>query len=328
MVVRYSSLNRLEKPKMTLCNPGSVYTNGYLSKTVGILSDHEAEELSLNFNAVSELNFRMNRVRRDDPDEDAYALRLYKSVQNRRLIFLDDIGYFVITEVKDGFDGGKTYKDVRAESADVEVQQKMIPYIEDGTYPFLTVEEPGEEPVKGIFERIMETLPLWLIGHVDDTVAEKWRTFEDVDTTLNCLAFMVQNLQDAYECIVLFDTINRVVNVYDQNNYVRRTNIHLTKDDVINSLDISENAEDVYTAISVMGDENVTISAINPLGTNVIYNFDYYLSWMSDGLQAKVTAWQSAVESARSGYYDKNLEYYQKMTQAADYQAEIDKIDI
>ena len=28
MVVRYSSLNRLEKPELTLCNPGSVFENG------------------------------------------------------------------------------------------------------------------------------------------------------------------------------------------------------------------------------------------------------------------------------------------------------------
>ena len=328
MVVRYSSLNRLERPKMTLCNPGSVYEGGYLSKVVGILCDHEAEELALNFNATSELSFRISRVRRDDSAEDAEALRLYRAVQNRRLIFVDDIGYFVITEVKEGFEGKRAYKDVRAESADVEIMQKMVPFIEDGTYPFSTVERTGQEPVKGIFDRIVETLPMWTIGHVDSAVSQRWRTFEDVDDTLNCLAFLTQNLQDAYECIVLFDTVNRVINVYDQNNYVRRTDIHLTRDDVINSLDISENAEDVYTAISVMGDENVTISAINPVGTNVMYNFNYYLSWMSDELRSKVEAWQQAVEDIRAQYYSANLEYFQKMTQAADYEAEIGRIDI
>ena len=31
MIVRYSSLNRLEKPLFTLCNPGSVYTNGMVN---------------------------------------------------------------------------------------------------------------------------------------------------------------------------------------------------------------------------------------------------------------------------------------------------------
>ena len=160
---------------------------------------------------------------------------------------------------------------------------------------------------------------------MDETVADKWRTFEDVDTSLNCLSFLLENMQDAYECIIIFDCIRRIINVYAQNNYVRQTDIHITKDDLINSLDISESAEDLYTAISVLGGENVTIGAINPLGTNVIYNFDYYLGWMSEGLGEKVKAWQNAVDSKKDAYYNLNLQYHEKLAKAADLQMEFDK---
>ena len=110
MIVRYSSLNRLETPKFTLCNPGSVCANGVLSKVVGMLVDTEAEEIVFNFNATSELNLRINRIIRDDPEENAYTFAIYKAVQNRRLIVVDDIGYFVITNIEDGFDGHNHYK--------------------------------------------------------------------------------------------------------------------------------------------------------------------------------------------------------------------------
>ncbi len=116
---------------------------------------------------------------------------------------------------------------------------------------------------------------------MDNAVSAKYRTFEDVDTKLNILSFMLENMQDAYECIFIFDIANRTINVYDQNDYVRQTDIHITKDDLIKSIDISENSDDLYTAISVMGDDNITISAINPLGGNTICNFSNYLSWMS-----------------------------------------------
>ena len=324
MVVRYNSLNRLEKPKLTLCSPGSTYNNGAISNVVGILTDHEAEEVVFNFNATSELNFRINRIRRKSAEDNEHTYALFKSVQNRRLVFMDDIGYFMITSIDDGYQDGTQYKDVRAQSIDIEIQQKMIPYIEDGTYRFSTDEL---EQNKGIFETIVEVLPLWTIGHVDSSVASKWRTFEDVDTSLNCLAFLLENIQDAYECIVLFDIVNRTINVYDQNNYVKDTSVHITKDDVINSIDITENAEDLYTAISVLGDENVTISAINPIGTNVIYNFDYYLEWMSDNLREKVIEWRDDVESAKEDYYINNLVYYRKLAEASDLQAEIDKLN-
>lgn len=186
MLVKYNKLNRLEVPKLTLCNPGSVFDDGCLTKYVGILNDHEAEELCLNFNATSELNFRVNRVRRENSEENSHTYSLYKSVQNRRLVFVDDIGYFMITNVEDGYEDKKHFKDVKAKSIDVEIQQKMIPYIADGTYKF-TSNSSGTE--KGIIETIVETLPLWTIGYIDESVATRWRTFEDVDTSLNCLGY-------------------------------------------------------------------------------------------------------------------------------------------
>ena len=324
MIVRYSSLNRLEKPLFTLCNPGSVYTNGMVNKVVGMLVDTEAEEIVFNFNATSEFNLRVNRITRDDPAENAHVYSVYKAVQNRRLIFVDDIGYFMITNIEDGFDGYNHYKDVTAKSVDAEIAQKMVPFIENGTYRFSS-DKTGTN--KGLLETVVETLPLWTIEYVDDAVAERWRTFEDVDTSINCLAFMLQNMQDAYECIFVFNNITRTISVYDQANYVRQTNIHITKEDLINSLDITENADDLFTAVSVLGDDNVTIAAINPLGTNVIYDFTYYLSWMSDSLSEKVVAWQNAIDAEKESYYNLNLGYFKKMTEASNLDMEIQKLD-
>lgn len=322
MLVKYSSLNRLEVPKLTLCSPGSVYRDGLLTNTVGILTDHEAEEIVFNFNSISELNFRINKIRREDAEDNAHTYALYRAVQNRRLIFVDGIGYFMITNITDGYSENTHYKDVSAQSIDIEIQQKMIPYIENGTYRFASDEVESQ---KGIIETIAEVLPLWTIGYVDDTVAKRYRTFEDVDTSLNCLSFLMSNVQDAYECIFVFDIINRIINVYDQANYVHQTDIHLTKDDLINTLDITENAEDLYTAIRVMGDENVTIAAINPTGANVIYNFDFYLDWMSEALRDKVKTWEQAVKNAMPTYYDLNLQYYDKLQKANELQMDVEK---
>lgn len=327
MIVRYDSLNRLETPVLILCNPGSVQKNdGSITNVIGTIVDSEAEEAVLNFNAVSELNFRVNRVRRDNPTEDSIALNIYKSIKNRRLIFAKDIGYFMITSVKDGLSDGIQYKDITAQSADVEIQQKMVPYIENNTYKFWKDETEEDD---GLIQKIVKPIPLWKIGHIDDAVAERYRTFEDVDTSLNCLSFMIENMQDAYECIFIFDTINRIINVYDQSSYVKETSIHLTKDDLIDTIDITENADDLYTAISVFGDsDDVTISAINPLGSNTIYNFNYYLEWMSEGLREKVKAWQKSVEEARPDYYTLNESYYTKLEEQNNINFEIQKLEI
>lgn len=324
MIVRYDALDRLEKPNLRLCNPGSICVDGAPNKVIGGLSDYEAEELLLNFNATSQLSFRINRVHHENADDDAYAMRMYRAVANRRLIFVDEIGYFAITEVVAGYDNGHNYKDVTAQSIDVEIQQKMIPFIADGTYPIITL--LGNE-AEGILNQITDVLPNWTIGEVDENVRQKFRTFEDVDTSLNCLSFLLINVQNAYECIFIFDIINRVINVYDQNNYVNKTHVHLTKDDVIRSLDITENADDLYTALTVLGENNLTIAAINPLGTNTIYNFGYYMGWMSPSLYAKVGDWQRDINAIRDEYYEHNVAYYEELEDSYDLEAEIQRLN-
>lgn len=324
MIVKYNSLDKTETPILTLCNPGSTYNNGYLTNVVGILTDCEAEEIVFNFNAISELNFRINKVERETSTENNSIKELYNAVKNRRLIFIDGIGYFSITNIEDNYQDGIAYKDVKAQSIETELQQKQIPYIEDGTYRFLT---DGNETTIGLFNRIVEVLPLWTIGHIDESIKNRWRTFEDVDVTLNCLGFLIDNMQDAYECIFIFDNINRRINVYDQSNYVYRTGIQITKDDIIKSLNISENADDIYTAISVKGSDDLNISAINPLGGSVIYNFHYYLNWMSPSLRTKVSQWQTAVNNAKDNYYQNNLNYFNQLEQVSNLQAEINQLD-
>jgi hypothetical protein len=322
MIVRYDKLERLERPQFALCNPGSeLLSNGTLSKAVGWLTDCEAVEFSFNFNATSELNFRINCVGDDDAEIRDHKYTMFRSVQNRRLVYADDIGFFVITGVTDGYDGHLRYKDIRAESVDVEIQQKKVPYIPDGTYRF-----QSDASNKGILETIVETLPLWTIGHIDSSLSNKWRTFEDVDVDKNCLSFMIEDIQNAYECIVLFDIASRTINIYDQSNYVHNTSVYLTKDDVINSLEISEDAGDLYTAVSVFGDDDVTISPINPTGSNVIYNFDYYLSWMSPELRNKVQSWQEEIDAVFDSYCNLNQSYYDKLAEASVKQSEINRI--
>lgn len=317
MIVKFDSLDRFEVPKFYVCNPGSVVKDGTITNVLGCLSDTSDEELVMNFNATSELSFRLNRIIRENSEENAYSAKLYRAIQNRRMIFVEDIGYFVVTSVDDGYDDGVYYKDVRAESCEVELQNKMLPFIEDGTYKFTD-----------LLEMIVSSMPYWLIGSVNGDVALKYRTFTDVPDDTNVLAFLLDNMQDAYECIFMFDTVHRIINVYDQNNFISETQIHITKEDVINSIVISEGSEDLYTAINVHGDENLNISPVNPLGTNILYNFDYYLDWMTPELKAKVVSWQELVKSKEDEYYSLNLQYFEKMTGQSNTSSEIARLEI
>lgn len=323
MNIRFDSLNRFEIPKITVCNPGSMYVDGCVTKTVGILVGTEAEELMLNFNAPSEFNFRVSELQDDDKNASEYLSKMYKSIQNKRLLFVDDIGYFVISSVISNIENGVKFKDVSARSIDAELEARKVPYIENGTYKLYSVDDSS-----GIANKIADNLPMWRIGYVADSIASKYRTIEDVDLDQNCLSFFLEKIQDAYECIVKFDTTNRVIRIYDQESCVKHTDIHITDRDIINSISISENGDELYTALSVVGGDNITISAINPIGTNTIYNFSYYLGWMSEDLRRKVKMWQYAVKSSQDEYYRLNSAYYTGLSTSNDLQMEIDRLNI
>lgn len=323
MIAKFDSYRKFETPMLYVCNPGCVYNGKLLSNVAGILTDVSDIELVFNFNATSELNFRAYKVRRQDAEENRQMLSLYRSLRNRKLIYMDDIGFFVITEVEESYDKGIYYKDIKAESCEAELRNKGIPYIPDGTYKFFT----GESGNPGIIEMLMQVAPMWTLGDIDVSVVNRWRTFEDVDITKNILGFMLENLQDAYECLFEFDPINRIVSVYDQSNYVHETNIHITKDDLISGLEVTESSDDLYTAVSVTGDEDLSINAINPLGTNVIYNFNYYLDWMTSDLGEKVRTWQNLIDSYSQQYYNIQLAKHNNLTAKSVLESERVKLD-
>lgn len=323
MLVSFDSLNRFETPTFALCNPGSYISDGKLTNVVGMLANTSDEELVLNFGSLSELNFRITSVG-DGSDEWEYLNDMYLGIQNRRLIFVENIGYFAISSVHETNDGAVKYKDVDAKSIEVELEQKMIPYIQDGTYRF--VKQSGSQ-TDGIMDMIMRNLPMWSVDHIDSAVAERYRTFEAVDVSLNCYGFLMNNVQDAYECIFIYDIVNRKISVYDKANYIDRTDIVLTRDDLEMSVAIEENADDLYTALTVRGSDDVTVSSLNPIGSSTIYDFSYYIPWMSPPLRVKVTTWMNAVRNAESAYATLNLQYYTTLTSAFGLTADVGKIN-
>ena len=316
MVVRFDALSRLELPTLTLCNPGCKFRGGLLTNPVGELPRTEAEEFTYHFNASSELNLRIYCQGAEDPVINAHMAKVYNAIQNKRLIYASDVGFFVISNVRADEADGMKYKDVQAKSCDTEIAQKKVPFIADGTYRF-----------DEVLNTVMSVVPLWTVAHIDEAVAERWRTFENVDATMNCLGFMLQNMQDAYSCIFLFDILNRTVSVYDQAGYIRQTNIHLSPDGLINSLQTDESEEDIYTALSVTGVDDIGIGPVNPLGTNVVYDFGFYLDWMTPELQQKVSQWQEDVSNSREQYQSLSRSFYTVQTAMSNAQMEVERLN-
>ena len=191
MYAKYNSFNRLDVPIFTLCYPGATYNDGVLTNVIGNIPLTCDEELSINFNSLSELSLRAYSMKNNVISD------VFKKINSKALIFVEGFGFFQITECDTNYDDELDYKDITAESCESELQNKATPYIEDNTYLF-----------SDLLQTLVKQVPLWTIGSIDNSVANKYRYFEDVDTDSNILSFMLEDMQDAYECIFLFDIIN------------------------------------------------------------------------------------------------------------------------
>ena len=97
----FDYFNLSEIPTFILCNP-----NKEKLYALGGISDRQYHP---RFNALSEISFRA-----DEYVNDIY-MEYYPYIVSRRLVYLVDIGYFLITEVNDSNDGIVKYKEVKCQ---------------------------------------------------------------------------------------------------------------------------------------------------------------------------------------------------------------------
>lgn len=297
--------------------PSNIYepntTGTVLTRVIGEIVDKDNEELVINFNQTSTLSFRAYKVDSHNDDlQNKIAKRVYDNLKNRKSIFVEGIGFFIITEVKSEYKDGQYYKDVEATSAEIEIENKMIPYIGEGRDETGAIQAmSGTFAFRDLLTQLMTATPKWTIGYIDNKVSALYRTFDDVSTDTNILSFMLEDMQEAYECVFVFDIINRVVNVYAQSNYINNTNIHLTTDDLINTLTVEEKSDDIYTVLEVdCDDELIAFNAINPTYDSRLYDFTYYLDEMSPSLRTKVINYQNYIKNQMKPGQTNNFYYY------------------
>jgi hypothetical protein len=274
---------------VTLCNPNNV--------EIGIIDrDNIQDEFKITptFNEVSKLSMKVYKNLGDT------ALPCYDKIKKRRQLFIDGFGYFTITEVKEADIGVNPYKDVEAYSCEFELSTINVPYI-DGTYKFC--DEVNQ--ATSLMHTIMPYIPKWTldIASIPSTIKNKSRTFEDVDD--NIYKFLMTSVEETYGCVFEFDAINRIITVFDKDNYVNKTSV-LLDDETVESIGIHENVDEMKTALKVTGGNDLDISYANPLGGIIIYDFHYYKDpeWMSQELIDALTAWENKLSGYESTYSD------------------------
>ena len=171
-----------------------------------------------------------------------------------------------------------------------------------------------DRPELSLLHCIFKIIPDWKIGHVDTNLITLERTFDE--DRIAVYDFLMNEVQDAFSCIVVWDTLTNTVNFYEEvedgitdNNEVATqwdTDIYISRDNLANEINISYSTDDIKTRLRVTGGtEDLDIRDIN-LGNNYIMNLDYYhnLDWMEQDLYDAYQKYLDAVKEYGPQYLE------------------------
>ncbi len=285
MQTNFDYFGQIELPYLILTNPDKteIFSLGLAYET----------KLSKKFNTLSEFTFLFPK----SIDGGINEIEAYQYIKNKRLVKLEGFGYFQITNAVENSEGEVPIMSVECKALECELIQKRLTNY-GGTIKLYDIIEPDGT----ILQDMIELAPNYSVGTISAELLTKYRTFDVSDT--NIYNFLMVDVAGAFECIFVFDTDTRTINAYSIDEATSETDIFLSFENVISSAEFSEKSDEITTALSVYGNGNLSINLVNPLGTNYIYNFDYFknTTWMSQGLITAIDDWKTLIDSNQTSY--------------------------
>lgn len=295
---------RIESPEMYLCNPDQ----RFLCALNG-----EDRILTLRFNDLSELTFTVPKI---EGTESSYNL-----VETKRLVFVDKIGWFQITTVTETIEGDKCSKSVTAKSHQTVfsdrgfvTEERVYMFYNPNDPLDEKYDSNNKAAIPSVCGQLYKQLGIrialnksdiepsydrkdWTLIYIDPILHFHSRSYSgmyepdesfdnicrsfEANSETNGYDFMVNQVEEAFEVIFEFDFLYHTIKVKTIEDITTPTSIYLSFENVINTLDVKENAEEIVTVMTCDGND-LDIRTVNPMGTNYIVDFSYYKRLVND----------------------------------------------
>ena len=260
-------------------------------RTIGTLPNVANLKITVNFSETSEISFDLPAY------SDGVPTPLYDKVVGYKVIRTEHYGIFLLMKPEISGDGIEEIKSVTGYSLEKKLENKQF-FLEEGTFNFWNPATPDDT----VLGRILEVSPGWKAGYVAPSLIGRYRTFDQYDDY--ALSFLYDDAMDTFRCVVVFDVYNKTINAYDADDDVSTLPIYLGFDNLVTDLDITELTDELVTAMTPSGADDLDIRQVNPTGTNWIYDISYFIENgdIPSALAEKWTEWQKSVLN-RQEYY-------------------------
>lgn len=210
---------------------------------------------------------------------------MYYEIKNKRYLLINDEEYFIIDNIKESKISGS--KEITAYGGQ-QILAKFPIEIED--IGIQLISNDIDQDVYSLNDFLNEIG--WSVGYVDDTVAyedienkiEKLRWQENINN--NMLDFIREDIAEQFNCLPIFDAINRTVDLIDLDLLGDEIKICLCKDNYLKSKEKHSDSDELITLLKLKGSEELDIGRYVPTGYDFITDFSYFINTreMSNGL--------------------------------------------
>lgn len=281
--------------------------------------DYNMINYTTKFNDLDEITFTVDKyitLR----DGESVKSNGYDNIHAFMEVYIEDIGYFQIREPEISNEINKETKTVTGVSIATELLQKdlvgftvntsttaSLEMLADNNinslgYPneYITFYNPTNKQLS-LLDLVLEKAVGWSVGTIDDFLKNQRYSFDNINE--NIFSFLTKTLSSTARCIFTFDTINKTVSAYSENHIGNDTGIVIAERNLLNSVNVQCDSDNIYTRINVQGKDSLNFADIN-YGDTHIFNLDYYsnLSYMNQDLIDALKTWQKARNDNRDSY--------------------------
>lgn len=300
MIFKYNAYKQTEPLRMYLGCPGR--------KTINSLIGVETAKFHPQLRNIWEVEFEINSMYTDDTGK-IQKNPIFSKINQYMEIDIETIGWFRINQHPQELldDNGRYYKKFTAYGYETTLQDidlnlfnincgtdESIEMFEENLNALglpihniqLWIEDADDNPKSDKYWKlgllnILEHEYLykkgWKIGTVDvDISTKRGRQFEIDSKTV--YAFLTQDVSKSYKCLFDFDRKNMTINAYSIEHVGKNINVELALRNVINSITIDSQNDDVFTSFRVSGaDSDQTILEYINYGSDRLSNYDYFI---------------------------------------------------
>lgn len=290
----FNSYDQINTPKVFLSYPNK--------KLICCLNAKKIDT-PLKISGFSSVTFKIYKYKNTEENKG------YDNISVGKYIFVDNIGWFRITDMKETMDSVNPYREITCYDLSIELTQTLLTSF--GSMGAEDDEQGGldryalydyTDPSHSIAHIFMNANPGWTFKYIDPEISTNHRSFNNDSVT--SYEFLTTDVSEAFGCAFIFNGNDRTVSAYKPENLGKEIPFIMSFQNLLKEINIQWKESDIKTVFHVSGGTDATgtalsIAAVNPDGNDTISNFSYFYKDMSAELVAKLEEYTQLRENSK-----------------------------